>query len=154
RSRRPKPWSAIPRESGTWDEVTHFDEHMKPGSCHGQQPPAVLTRVLLHQDTVALPMRESPLWTMAPDHRTRGEQMHRRTLVLGVLAAAAAVLVGTQIASARTDAPGPRSADCQFANGIKRVVVLDFDNVHLTRDIPNVPSDLEQMPHLLNFLKD
>jgi hypothetical protein len=80
--------------------------------------------------------------------------MHRRTWVLGVLAAAAAVLVGTQIASARTDARGAQSPDCRFANGIKRVVVLDFDNVHLTRDNPNVPSDLEQMPHLLNFLKD
>ncbi len=28
-----------------------------------------------------------------------------------------------------------------------------FDNVHLTRDNPNVPSDLEQMPHLYDFLK-
>ena len=28
-----------------------------------------------------------------------------------------------------------------------------FDNVHFARDNPNVPSDLEQMPHLLNFLK-
>jgi hypothetical protein len=29
---------------------------------------------------------------------------------------------------------------------------LQFDNVHFTRDNPNVPSDLEQMPNLLNFL--
>jgi len=36
----------------------------------------------------------------------------------------------------------------------KRVVFLTFDNVHLRRDNPNVPSDLEQMPHLLNFLQD
>jgi hypothetical protein len=28
-----------------------------------------------------------------------------------------------------------------------------FDNVHFTRDNPNVPSDLELMPHLLNFLR-
>ena len=27
-----------------------------------------------------------------------------------------------------------------------------FDNVHLRRDNPNVPSDLEQMPNLLNFI--
>ncbi|HEX8092360.1 hypothetical protein [Jatrophihabitans sp.] len=27
-----------------------------------------------------------------------------------------------------------------------------LDNVHFSRDNPNVPSDLEQMPHLLNFL--
>mgnify|MGYP003694806209 CR=1 FL=1 len=31
---------------------------------------------------------------------------------------------------------------------------LQFDNTHLRRDNPNVPSDLEQMPTLYNFLKD
>lgn len=36
---------------------------------------------------------------------------------------------------------------------IKHVIYLQFDNVHLTRDNPNVPSDLEQMPNLYNFLK-
>jgi len=37
-------------------------------------------------------------------------------------------------------------------NQIQHVIYLQFDNVHLRRDVPNVPSDLEQMPHLLNFL--
>ncbi len=36
---------------------------------------------------------------------------------------------------------------------IKHVVYVEFDNVHFTRDNPNVPSDLEQMPNLLNFLE-
>src|ERR1700722_3933537 len=36
---------------------------------------------------------------------------------------------------------------------IKHVVFIQFDNVHFRRDNPNVPSDLEQMPHLLNFLE-
>jgi len=36
---------------------------------------------------------------------------------------------------------------------IKHVIYIQFDNVHLRRDNPNVPSDLEQMPHLLNFIK-
>ena len=41
----------------------------------------------------------------------------------------------------------------QSANGqIKHVVYITFDNVHLRRDNPNVPSDLEQMPNLLNFI--
>ena len=41
------------------------------------------------------------------------------------------------------------------ANGkIKHVIYLQFDNTHFNRDNPNVASDLEQMPHLLNFLKD
>src|SRR5437868_15197642 len=38
-------------------------------------------------------------------------------------------------------------------DNIHHVIYLQFDNVHFTRDNPNVPSDLEQMPHLLNFLK-
>jgi hypothetical protein len=32
-------------------------------------------------------------------------------------------------------------------------VYIQFDNVHLRRDNPNVPSDLEQMPNLLHFLE-
>jgi arylsulfatase A-like enzyme len=48
------------------------------------------------------------------------------------------------------------SAACQLnspGGQIKRVVYIVFDNVHLRRDNPNVPSDLEQMPNLLNFLQ-
>lgn len=36
---------------------------------------------------------------------------------------------------------------------IKHVIYIQFDNTHFVRDNPNVPSDLEQMPHLLNFLE-
>ena len=36
---------------------------------------------------------------------------------------------------------------------MQHVINIVFDNVHFSRDNPNVPSDLEQMPHLLNFLK-
>jgi hypothetical protein len=36
---------------------------------------------------------------------------------------------------------------------LKHVVYVEFDNVHFTRDNPNVPSDLEQMPNLLDFIK-
>ena len=48
------------------------------------------------------------------------------------------------------------SAGCQLnspGGHIKRVVYLIFDNVHLRRDNPNVPSDLEQMPNLLHVLQ-
>ena len=34
------------------------------------------------------------------------------------------------------------------------MIYIQFDNVHFRRDNPNVPSDLEQMPHLLDFLTD
>lgn len=47
--------------------------------------------------------------------------------------------------------PAFADAGCQLnsANGnIKHVIYVQFDNVHLIRDNPNVPSDLQQMPHL------
>jgi hypothetical protein len=36
---------------------------------------------------------------------------------------------------------------------IRHVIYLQFDNVHLQRNLASVPSDLEQMPHLLNFIR-
>jgi len=36
---------------------------------------------------------------------------------------------------------------------ISHVVYIQFDNLHWERDNPKVPSDLEQMPNLLNFIK-
>jgi hypothetical protein len=47
------------------------------------------------------------------------------------------------------------AAGCQLASsgpGVKHIVYIQFDNVHLRRDNPNVPSDLEQMPNLLKFM--
>jgi hypothetical protein len=49
-------------------------------------------------------------------------------------------------------APSVAAPNCDLGNGIKHIVYLQFDNVHLRRDNPNVPSDLEQIPSLLNFL--
>jgi hypothetical protein len=46
------------------------------------------------------------------------------------------------------------SNGCHLGNGIKHVVQIGFDNVHFFRDNPNVPSDLELMPNLLNFIED
>lgn len=37
---------------------------------------------------------------------------------------------------------------------IQHVIYIQLDNVHFTRDNPNVPSDLELMPNLLNFITD
>jgi hypothetical protein len=66
-------------------------------------------------------------------------------------AAAVTVLAGTVSANAA-------DASCQLpqtsGRGIKHVIYVVWDNTHLLRDNPNVPSDLEQMPHLLNFLRD
>src|SRR5262245_58747317 len=52
---------------------------------------------------------------------------------------------------------GQALAACELhspAGTITRVVHIQFDNLHLGRDEPNVPSDLEQMPHLRNFFVD
>jgi hypothetical protein len=39
-------------------------------------------------------------------------------------------------------------------NKIQHVVYIQFDNVHFRRDVPNVPSDLEQISNLRDFLTD
>ena len=72
----------------------------------------------------------------------------RKLKALFVIAAAVACGSGPVLAQS------PSSCRLNSANGaIQHVVYIQFDNVHLARDNPNVPSDLEQMPHLYNFLK-
>src|SRR6516165_4486532 len=67
-----------------------------------------------------------------------------------------AVGVATTAASAapaRPAAAARAASACGLAGGkIKHVIYLQFDNVHYTRDNPNVPSDLQQMPNLLHFI--
>src|SRR5262249_8797283 len=79
-------------------------------------------------------------------------QTRRLWTALAVLGLATSVAVALALAS-----PGRSSSTttgCQLGNGIQHVINIVFDNVHFARDNPNVPSDLEQMPHLLNFLKN
>ena len=38
-------------------------------------------------------------------------------------------------------------------NKIQHVIHIEFNNLHLRRDNPNVPSDIEQMPYLHTFLR-
>ncbi len=73
-------------------------------------------------------------------------------LVVAAVAAAAALGLSAQTARAAKPAAAPTSG-CTFANGIKHVIQIQFDNTHFLRDRANVPSDLEQMPHLLNFIR-
>ena len=77
------------------------------------------------------------------------------------VAAVISVLVAAQLAQARPTAArtsaAPATSGCSLgANGspVKHVIYLQFDNVHYRRDAAGVPSDLEQMPHLLNFLQN
>src|ERR1700704_3881550 len=64
-----------------------------------------------------------------------------------VLLGAAILTGGAQSASAACllNSPGGQ---------VKHVIHVVFDNVHLRRDNPDVPSDLEQMPALLNFIQN
>src|SRR5262252_3567917 len=69
--------------------------------------------------------------------------------ILGSLAAAA--VAGSPFHAAESEAA------CQLnspGNQIKHVIFIIFDNVHFRRDNPNVPSDLQQMPNLLNFIRN
>jgi hypothetical protein len=76
----------------------------------------------------------------------------RSGLVLAVAAAVAAVAATSGSASALQTNVATTTTSCQLGNGVQHVINIVFDNVHFSRDNPNVPSDLEQMPHLLNFL--
>ncbi len=73
-----------------------------------------------------------------------------RLLALALLPASIVGITAVGVAAAK---PSPVVAGCQLSAGpVKHVIYLVFDNTHFMRDNPNVPSDLEQMPHLLNFL--
>ena len=75
-------------------------------------------------------------------------------LAVGVTATAGAA-AWPSAGPGRAAAPsGPGQAGCTLGAGgqVRHVVYLMFDNTHYARDNPNVPSDLQQMPNLLNFL--
>jgi hypothetical protein len=75
--------------------------------------------------------------------------------IAGLIVIAVFGLGSVQSASGRTVAAAPTTG-CQLASAkgnIKHVIYIQFDNTHFRRDNPNVPSDLEQMPHLLNFIR-
>jgi hypothetical protein len=81
----------------------------------------------------------------------------RRAGAIGVLLLAC--LVAASVAAAQVSLSGAASrsaaSDGSCLSGpVKHLVYLQFDNTHYNRDNPSVASDLEQMPHLLNFLKN
>ena len=80
---------------------------------------------------------------------------HTRRLWTALAAVGLTLATAGALALASPGRSSSAATDCQLSpNGqIKHVINIVFDNVHFSRDNPNVPSDLEQMPHLLNFLK-
>jgi hypothetical protein len=97
------------------------------------------------------------------DARTQALRLFGRCRLVASRVAAAAMavavlafsLTGVTAAAATPSVALSASSTCQLnsARGkIQHVIAVQFDNTHFTRDNPNVPSDLEQMPHLLNFI--
>lgn len=88
-----------------------------------------------------------------------GRPIRRGAAALSVMAVLAGLTAAAPQAAAapsrgHTDTPSRGDTDsCHLGHGVKHVISIVFDNVHFSRDNPNVPSDLEQMPHLLNFLR-
>ena len=72
-------------------------------------------------------------------------QFVSRILLLLTLSAVLCGSAAAQLKGCPLNSPGGQ---------ISHIVYIQFDNVHFERDNPNVPADLEQMPHLLNFLKN
>ena len=84
----------------------------------------------------------------------------RRLTTLGFFLIACLAATGFAAAKVQSSGTGPTrtlaESGCQLKSAkgnIKHVIYIVFDNVHFIRDNPNVPSDLEQMPHLLNFIR-
>jgi hypothetical protein len=74
---------------------------------------------------------------------------------LCAIAIAVALVGGTYLSAAPVQAAPKIPTSCKLSSdgSIKHIFYLQFDNVHFARDNPTVPSDLEQMPNLLNFMK-
>src|SRR5260370_22728599 len=77
-----------------------------------------------------------------------------RVFVVATLLPVLLALVGLPLTHQSSVAYAVSGCQLNSVKGnIKHVIYVQFDNTHFTRDNPNVPSDLEQMPHLLNFIK-
>jgi hypothetical protein len=92
---------------------------------------------------------------------------HRIALMGAALALSGMALVASQgglPAAAETPATaasggsptGQSAGTCSLgpSGQIQHVIYMQFDNTHFSRDNPNVPSDIEQMPALLHFMED
>jgi hypothetical protein len=84
----------------------------------------------------------------------RAASTRKRALVGGLLIAVVAAIASAAGVGVRGADASTTGCQLNSAKGnIKHVIYIQFDNTHFRRDNPNVPSDLEQMPHLLNFIR-
>ena len=83
------------------------------------------------------------------------QSLSRRLLKTAIVAGLAAYGCCLALAALGPAAALGATTGCQFPNPhYKHVIYVQFDNTHLLRDNPNVPSDLEQIPALKSFLTD
>jgi hypothetical protein len=69
---------------------------------------------------------------------------------------AALLLAGVGAVIALSAGTASAAPGCRLGPGgsIRHVIIVQFDNVHLVRDNPNVPSDIQQIPALYDFMRD
>ena len=79
-------------------------------------------------------------------------RLRSRATAIATAAAASLAALGLAGLPASAQATGLSQSTCHLGNGYSHVVYLQFDNLHLFRDNPNVPGDLQQIPNLYNFL--
>jgi hypothetical protein len=87
-----------------------------------------------------------------------------KTAALSAIAVACTAVAGLGAVSAASGHSSPAVGSSPSAAGgcaldaanhrVKHVIYLQFDNVHYRSDAAGVPGDLQQMPHLLDFLKN
>src|SRR2546428_5575137 len=85
--------------------------------------------------------------------RTRLRRRLVRVVAVAVLPAASLAFCSAPLTAQASRPAEPSGCQLNSAGGTtKHVIQLRFDNVHFRRENPNVPSDIEQMPNLYNFL--
>lgn len=69
---------------------------------------------------------------------------------------AALLLAGVGAVTVLSAGTASAATGCRLGPGgsIRHVIIVQFDNVHLARDNPNVPSDIQQIPALYDFMRD
>src|SRR5215510_8109246 len=83
--------------------------------------------------------------------------MQRSPFISSLIGLALAAVTDLSASPAISADIGKRVNGCRLGSddsNIEHVIYLIFDNVHFRRDNPSVPSDLEQMPNLLSFIRD
>ena len=79
-----------------------------------------------------------------------------RVFVLATLLTMTLGFVGLPFTQTIVSAHIATTNGCQLnspGGNVQHVIYIQFDNVHFMQDNPNVPSDLQQMPHLLKFIQ-